>query len=125
MNEALAEQYQMPLDDLWSSFFGPDSSSQSNLPFVNDLEWAIWGSWGRYCTIEEQVSDTGYETRLAHIEPSDHWRDLYILDAKNELLAVYNLTTHNLSDPENYNGIKELLVASAREAQGLNETSSE
>ena len=125
VNEALAAQYQMPLDELWSSFFGPESPSQSTLPFVNDVEWAIWGSWGEYCTIEELVSDTGSETTLAHLDPSDHWRDLYILDAENELLAIYNLTTHNLSQPVNYNEIKNLLIETAREAHESNEASSE
>ena len=112
----------MSLDELWTSFFGPDSPSQSNLPFVNDLEWAIWGSWGEFCTIEEASSDTGSsQPALAHIEPSDHWRDLYILNADNEILAIYNLTSHNLSVPGNYNEIKDLLIAAARENQGLNE----
>ena len=109
----------MSLDDLWISFFGPDSPSQSSLPFVNDLEWAIWGSWGEYCTIEAETADTGSETTLAHIEPSDHWRDLYILGPENEILAIYNLTTYNLSDPENYEEIKSLLIESARNAQEL------
>ena len=125
LNEALAEQYQLPLDELWTSFFGPESPSQSSLPFVNDLEWAIWGSWGEYCTIEGENPDTASETTLAHISPSDHWRDLYILSADNELLAVYNLTTYNLSQPENYNEIKSLLIEAARDAQGLNQASSE
>ena len=82
VNEALATQYQMSLNELWTSFFGPDSPSQSNLPFVNDFEWAIWGSWGEFCTIEEADPDTGSSgTVPAHVEPADHWRDLYILNA--------------------------------------------
>ena len=122
VNEALATQYQMSLNELWTSFFGPDSPSQSNLPFVNDFEWAIWGSWGEFCTIEEADPDTGSSgTVPAHVEPADHWRDLYILNADSEILAIYNLTSHNLSVPGNYNEIKDMLIAAARENQGFDQ----
>ena len=43
------------------------------------------------------------------------WRDVYILDKENNLLEVYNLTEHNLSDPLNYEELKNKLIAAAQE----------
>ena len=34
------------------------------------------------------------------------WRDFYILNRNNELLEIYNLTEHNLNDPNNYQELK-------------------
>ena len=39
------------------------------------------------------------------------WRDVVILDGANRKVAVYNLTTHDLSDPTNYLQLKGLLQA--------------
>lgn len=41
------------------------------------------------------------------------WRDTYVLDGRNELEGVYNLTEHDLSDPVQYQGLIDLLVAAA------------
>lgn len=41
------------------------------------------------------------------------WRDTYVVDGDNELREIYNLTEHNLADPEEYQGLIDLLVAAA------------
>jgi hypothetical protein len=38
------------------------------------------------------------------------WRDVVILDEQNEVIAIYNLTEHNLADPANYDALKSLLL---------------
>ncbi len=47
----------------------------------------------------------------------DDWdvtfRDVVILNASNEQVGVFNLTTHSLGDPANYADLKALLIASA------------
>ena len=44
------------------------------------------------------------------------YRDVRILDWKNELQATYNLTDHNLANPDNRAALKELFLAAARNA---------
>jgi hypothetical protein len=44
------------------------------------------------------------------------YRDVYILDANNELLAVYNLTQHDLGDSANYDELKQLLIDAGNDA---------
>jgi hypothetical protein len=41
------------------------------------------------------------------------WRDTWVLDPGNVACGVYNLTEHNLADPEEYAGLYDLLVACA------------
>lgn len=41
------------------------------------------------------------------------WRDVWILDQDNEPVTVFNLTEHNLSDPDEYAALKTLLVEAA------------
>ena len=41
------------------------------------------------------------------------YRDVIILDARNEPVATYNLTTHNLSVPANYDALLALLEDAA------------
>ncbi len=43
------------------------------------------------------------------------YRDVVILDAENERVAVYNLTTHNLENPDDYAALLALLRQSAGE----------
>ena len=47
----------------------------------------------------------------------DDWdvtfRDVVILNSDNEQVGVFNLTVHNLSDTDNYEELKALLIASA------------
>ncbi len=58
-----------------------------DLPLAQDtLEVNAWGLW--------QVT----------------WRDVVILDRANVMVAVYNLTEHNLSLPAEYAGLKSLLL---------------
>ena len=42
------------------------------------------------------------------------YRDVIILDAENRPVAVYNLTTHNLAEPANYDSLKALLLQVAQ-----------
>ena len=41
------------------------------------------------------------------------WRDLYVLDGENRLVAVFNLTDHNLAIPGEYDALLELLLQTA------------
>ena len=41
------------------------------------------------------------------------WRDTWVLDADNVAFGVYNLTEHDLSDPDEYQGLYDLLVEAA------------
>jgi hypothetical protein len=41
------------------------------------------------------------------------WRDVVILNAENEPVAVYNLTENDLSDPSSYAELKNLLISTA------------
>jgi hypothetical protein len=42
------------------------------------------------------------------------WRDVWVLDADNVPIAVYNLTSHNLADPLHYEELKALLLTAAQ-----------
>ena len=41
------------------------------------------------------------------------WRDVVVLGAQNQRLAVYNLTEHNLARPAAFDSLKTLLVRAA------------
>jgi hypothetical protein len=41
------------------------------------------------------------------------WRDVVILDAQNRRVGVYNLTEHDLLDPENYAALKTMILEEA------------
>lgn len=41
------------------------------------------------------------------------WRDVYVLDGDNEVYAVFNLTTYDLSDSANYAALYDLFVEAA------------
>ena len=41
------------------------------------------------------------------------YRDVIILDAQNEIVSIYNLTTQNLGEQANYDALKDLLVQAA------------
>ncbi len=41
------------------------------------------------------------------------FRDVVILDANNEKVGTFNLTTHNLSDPQNYGALRQMLIGAA------------
>src|SRR5688572_11153396 len=60
------------------------------LPWLQDtLNDSVWTSWG--------VT----------------WRDVRILDSRNQLFAVYNLTTRDLALVANRNALKQLLLQAA------------
>ena len=65
-------------------------SSDMDLPMVDDNSTdQIWSTWDGI------------------------WRDVIILDANNEIYAVYNLSTYSLSDSTNYNTLKDLFIEAA------------
>ncbi len=41
------------------------------------------------------------------------YRDVYVLDPQNRLFAIYNLTSHDLADPANYQSLRDLIAAAA------------
>lgn len=43
------------------------------------------------------------------------YRDVIILDGENKVVGVYNLTTYDLTNPTNYDELKNLLKAAAGE----------
>ncbi len=60
-------------------------------PWLQDVaDVDVWGSWG-----------VGY-------------RDVWILDRENQLLAIYNLTEHDLNDVAEYEQLKALLLDAAQ-----------
>lgn len=65
-----------------------DLIAVSSLPLVQDDTTAnVWTNWGA------------------------EWRDVYILDEDNTVVAVYNLTEHDLSDASSFEELYELFVA--------------
>jgi hypothetical protein len=69
----------------------PDMCSGRTLPWLQDTrQQNVWGSW--------------------RVE----FRDVVILDAENRVLRAYNLTTHDLGNPDYYAALKALLLAAAQ-----------
>lgn len=67
-------------------------SALGDLPLLQDTEDAnVWDSW-----------DVTY-------------RDVVILNAASERVAVFNLTTYSLSDDDNYEALRGLLISTASE----------
>ena len=61
-----------------------------NLPWLQDTYSAhVWSTW--------EVA----------------YRDVVVLDEDNYRYTVYNLTEHDLSDPDNYETLKQILVDAA------------
>jgi hypothetical protein len=48
------------------------------------------------------------------VEWSANWRDVIILDPLNNVVKVYNLTAHDLSNPLNYSQLKALFLDAAK-----------
>lgn len=69
-----------------------------DLPWLQDVpEQAVWSSW------------------------APTYRDVIILDGENKVVGVFNLTTHNLATPGDYDALRALFVAAAEaeaEAEG-------
>ena len=67
-----------------------DLYAVTDLPVLQDDEIAlVWDSWAAT------------------------WRDTWILDTDNASVGVYNLTEHDLSDPDEYALVYEALVSAA------------
>lgn len=67
-----------------------DVALMSTLPVVNDdTNENVWTDWGA------------------------QWRDVKILNANNEIVTTYNLTTYNLADQANYDALKQLFIDAA------------
>ena len=65
-------------------------SSSQDLPMVSDNSTdLIWSNWG------------------------GAWRDVIILDGNNEVYTTFNLTTYSISNPTNYDTLKQLFVDAA------------
>ena len=69
-----------------------DMSELGDLPVLQDtLAESVWDRWG--------VS----------------FRDVFILNDANMLVATYNLTSHSLSTTENYEELKAMFIAAAED----------
>ena len=65
-------------------------ASMGDVPLLQDTDEAsVWDAW------------------------DVRFRDVVILNAANEQVASFNLTTHSLADPANYAALKSLLIDSA------------
>lgn len=60
----------------------------ADLPWLQDtVEVGAWDLWG--------------------VE----WRDVWVLDAGNHLTAIFNLSEHDLEDPDDYAELRDLITA--------------
>lgn len=67
-----------------------DLTAISDLPVVQDGDpELVWDRWGA------------------------HWRDVFVLDADNHVVDVYNLTRYDLQDDENYQGLYDIFLGAA------------
>lgn len=66
----------------------PELAAITDLPILqDDADTMVWSTWG--------VT----------------WRDVYVLDGRNEIVAVYNLSEHSLANPDYYEELKSILIA--------------
>lgn len=75
-------------------------TANSDVPWLQDVD-----------DDQNNVSDVWY----------DRWqityRDVWLVDAANELAGVYNLTSHDLANPVNYNTLRRMVVDVATEGR--------
>jgi hypothetical protein len=65
----------------------PDVAKTADLPCLQDTEKDdVWGSWGAT------------------------WRDVYVVNRANEVVAIYNLTENSLADATNYATLEAMLI---------------
>ncbi|MEZ6121383.1 MAG: dockerin type I domain-containing protein [Pirellulaceae bacterium] len=79
----------------------PNMTDGRDLPWLQDVD-----------SDQNDVSDVWYD--LWQIE----YRDVWILDAEGEHVATYNLTVHDLAEPDNYATMKQMLVDAASPSGG-------
>ncbi|MCK6550358.1 hypothetical protein L6R52_31265 [Myxococcota bacterium] len=69
----------------------PGMAERGNIPLLQDTAAAnVWGAWAAA------------------------YRDVVILDRENRRIAVFNLTVHDLGQPDQYAALKQLLVDALR-----------
>ena len=78
----------------------PGITTGRHIPWLQDVvAQNVWGTW-----------------RVNHVRPefpSINYRDVVVLDRRNHPIAVYNLTSHNLADHNNFATLKAILRAAA------------
>jgi len=73
------------------------ASGSGSLPIVNDNSILnIWEYWGSVAATAPETEAYCTENIGTSFECGG-WRDIFILDRKNQPIAIYNLTIHNLS----------------------------
>jgi hypothetical protein len=91
--EILAADPSAPVSILGVNAVGQESDNALNcagrtIPWLQDQAnedaWALWGVT---------------------------WRDVYVLDGENRLVAIYNLTSKDLANPANYAELKALILS--------------
>ena len=94
-NELAAESHVLHIQVLGCNGIDREAGNASicvgrDIPWLQDLTTAdVWNTWS-----------VGY-------------RDVIILDAQNEVIDVFNLTTHDLTNASEYDALKALLTAAA------------
>lgn len=63
----------------------------NTVPWLQDVGDAVWTSW------------------------EAAWRDVVVLDAENRKVAVFNLFEHDLSNPDDRDALRALLLSAAGE----------
>jgi hypothetical protein len=46
------------------------------------------------------------------------WRDVFVLNERNEVVAIYNLTVNDLREPEHYQELRSIIAATAQGGGG-------
>ena len=78
------------VNDEGAESYGYIMSALGDLPILQDTELEnAWGDWDAV------------------------WRDVYVIDDTNHFVEVINLTSHSLGETENYDALKDLIVATS------------
>lgn len=94
-DELVAQRPDLAIDLIHLNEYGYESGNAdlaavTDLPILQDDPTSLaWDNWG--------VT----------------WRDVYVLNAQNQVHAVYNLTDHDLADPLNYAELYTIFVEAA------------
>lgn len=80
----------------WALAMGNESVSQGrDIPWLQDAD-----------SDDNGVSDIWEQWDVTY-------RDVVILDANSEKVEVYNLTVHDLADPQNYDTLRQMFIRAA------------